>query len=186
MKNLIKALFIFLIALSALPAYSQQTFSNSEFKREFLQHINHVRQKGCNCGTTYMPPVAPLVWDYQLENAAMGHAQDMANQNYFSHTSLDGRTMQDRIIAAGYNYKGFKSFRVGENIAAGQQSIAEVSDGWFKSEGHCKNLMNPYFREIGIAQYHQNWVQDFGGRESFSPEVQRMIKSGQYKLVERQ
>lgn len=184
MKNLIKAIFISLIAFFALPVYSQPTYSSSAFKRQFLQHINSVRQRGCNCGTTYMPPAAPLVWNYQLENAAMGHAQDMATQNYFSHTSLDGRTMQDRIIAAGYNYKGFKSFRVGENIAAGQQSIAEVSNGWFKSEGHCKNLMNPNFKEIGIATYNQNWVEDFGGREAFSTEVQRKIKSGEYKLIE--
>jgi len=60
-----------------------------------------------------------------------------------------------------------------------------VMQGWFHSPGHCKNLMNPAFKEIGIAENNTYWVQDFGGREEFSPEEQRMIKSGRYKLIER-
>ena len=184
MKNFIKGFIVMLVVFCFKAAYSQQINRGPEFKREFLEYINHVRQKGCKCGTTYMPPAAPLIWNNQLEIAAIGHAHDMANQNYFNHTSLDGRSMQDRIIAAGYNYQGYKSFNVGENIAQGQMSIAEVNSGWFKSVGHCKNLMNPLFKEIGIAEYNNYWVEDFGGRESFSPEVQKMIKSGQYKLIE--
>ncbi len=113
----------------------------------------------------------------------MGHAKDMAKRNYFSHTSQDGRSMEDRIVFAGYTFKGFKSFAIGENIAQGQQSIAEVMDGWFKSEGHCKNLMNRDFKEVGVAQYNDYWVQDFGGRTSFTAEQQRLIKSGKYKVI---
>ena len=86
----------------------------------------------------YMPPVPPLSWNKQLEIAAMGHAQDMAVKNYFNHTSLDGRTMGDRIASAGYAFKGFRTFMIGENIAQGQESIAEVMQGWFKSPGHCR------------------------------------------------
>ena len=93
--------------------------------------------------------------------------------------------MTDRIVFAGYNFKGYKSFAVGENIAFGQTSIKEVMAGWFKSEGHCKNLMNPAFKEVGVAENSKYWVQDFGGRESFSPEQQRLIKSGRYKLIQR-
>jgi uncharacterized protein YkwD len=158
---------------------------DSQFKKEFLDRINKARQKGCNCGTTYMPPASPLVWNDQLAVAALGHAEDMSNLNYFSHTSKDGRSMADRIMNAGYTYKGYKSYGVGENIAEGQMSIAEVMAGWLKSEGHCKNLMNPTFKEIGVAEYNHYWVQDFGGRESFSPEVQKMIKEGKYKLIQR-
>ena len=133
-----------------------------------------------------MRPALPMVWNDQLAVAAMGHAKDMYNRNYFSHTSLDGRTTENRIMAAGYVYKGYKSYAIGENIAEGQQSIAEVMHGWFKSEGHCRNLMNPAFKEIGIAEYNTYWVQDFGGRETFTAEQQRMIKSGKYRLIEKQ
>jgi len=94
--------------------------------------------------------------------------------------------MQDRIVMAGYIFKGYRSFMVGENIAEGQMSIAQVMQGWIKSEGHCKNLMNPGFKEIGVAENNHYWVQDFGGRESFSAEQQRLIKSGKYRLIEKE
>jgi uncharacterized protein YkwD len=71
---------------------------------------------------------------------------------------------------------------IGENIAFGPPTIAEVMQGWFNSPGHCKNLMNPEFKEIGVAEDRTYWVQDFGGREAFSPQMQQMIKSGRYRL----
>jgi uncharacterized protein YkwD len=184
MKILFRAVFSIVALFSFVNAYSQQTTSNSKFRDEFLDYINRTRQKGCNCGTTYMPPAPPLIWNDQLEIAAIGHAVDMYDKNYFSHTSKDGRTMEKRMFAAGYAYKGYKSFMIGENIAMGQHSIPEVMAGWFKSEGHCKNLMNPGFKEVGVAAYNSYWVQDFGGREAFSAEQQKLIKSGKYKLIE--
>ena len=156
----------------------------ANFKQQFLALINKTRIKGCTCGTTYMPPAAPIVWNDDLERSAEGHARDMAKQKYFSHTSKDGRSMETRIVSAGYIFKGFKSFMAGENIAFGQTSINEVMAGWFKSDGHCKNLMNPGFKEVGVAEYNRYWVQDFGGRESFTAEQQRLIKSGKYKLIQ--
>ncbi len=185
MKVLVKGLFIVLSIFSYQKTFSQQTGGAAEFQREFLENINHTRQKGCTCGTTYMPPAPPLTWNDALEIAAIGHATDMFNKSYFSHTSKDGRNMQSRIAAAGYTSKGYKSFMIGENIAQGQQSIAEVMQGWFKSPGHCRNLMNPGFKEIGIALYNGYWVQDFGGREAFSAEEQKLMKSGRYKLIEK-
>ena len=186
MKQLNRSVYTVILLFLFIAVSGRQTASSLQFRREFLENINRTRQKGCTCGITYMPPAPPLVWNDQLEIAAMGHAADMANQNYFSHTSKDGRTMQDRIRAAGYTYHGYKGYMIGENIAEGPQTIAEVMQGWFKSEGHCKNLMNPGFKEVGIALYNSYWVQDFGGRESFSPEVQKLIKSGKYHLVEKE
>src|SRR5579863_6016381 len=154
-----------------------------DFKKEFLTRINEARHKGCNCGDLYMPPAPPLTWNDDLEKAAIGHAQDMYYNKYFSHTSKDGRTMSDRVINAGYTFKAYKTFAVGENIAEGEMSIGEVMNGWLKSPGHCKNLMNPGFREVGVAQFNQYWVQDFGGREPFSAYEQKMIKNGKYKII---
>ena len=184
MNNFTRTIFISLILFSGYSAYSQETVSSPRFRRQFLNAINRVREQGCNCGTTYMPPAPPLVWNNQLEIAAIGHARDMAENNYFSHSSKDGRNSEDRVVLAGYTFKGYRSFAVGENIAEGQTSIAEVMQGWFNSPGHCKNLMNPAFKEVGVAETNTYWVQDFGGRQSFSPEEQRMIKSGRYRLIE--
>ncbi len=75
--------------------------------------------------------------------------------------------MENRIQRAEYTYKGYQRYAIGENIAMGQQTINEVSAGWFKSPGHCKNLMNPAYTEIGIAEKHYYWVEDFGGRVGF-------------------
>lgn len=182
MRKLIFGGVLLLITLTTNTARTQPPATSDSFKQEFLNYINSVRQRGCNCGSKWMPPAAPLTWNTTLQKAAYGHAKDMDKRNYFSHTSKDGRSMEDRIVAAGYIFNGYKSFIIGENIARGQQSIKQVMDEWFKSEGHCHNLMNPAFKEVGIVQYNDYWVQDFGGRESFSPEVQKDIKSGKLKL----
>jgi uncharacterized protein YkwD len=182
-RVVLSAVLILVAFISCIPV--QPTVEGNRFQNEFLSRINKVRAKGCNCGTTYMPPAPPLTWNNQLENAAKSHAVDMARKKYFSHESKDGRTMNDRIMKAGYTYEGFSSYAIGENIAFGQQSIAEVSDGWFKSVGHCKNLMNRDFKEIGIAEVNHYWVQDFGGRNEFSPEQKKLMKNGA-KLIMRQ
>src|SRR3569833_910470 len=154
MRMFVKGFFAVMLILTCKITVAQLTPSTSEFKREFLENIIHVRQKGCNCGNVRMAPAPPLVWNDQLETAAIGHAADMSNKSYFSHNSQDGRTSDQRMVAAGYGNNGFKSFAVGENIAQGQMSIAEVMAGWIKSPGHCKNLMYPEFKEVGIAKYN--------------------------------
>src|ERR1700712_5664766 len=98
MKILKTGLFLVLSILSFQSTYAQQ--ATPEFKREFLENINHTRQKGCNCGGTYMPPAPALVWNDDLAVAALKHAGDMSKKNYFSHTSLDGRTSDQRMMNA--------------------------------------------------------------------------------------
>jgi len=181
MNKLFSVGLLALVGIAPVLAFGQVR-ADDAFKSAFLQQINTKRAQGCKCGTLYMPPVAPLTWNDLLENAASAHARDMGEHNYFSHESRDGRTSNQRIMAAGYNYNGYRSFAVGENIAFGQDNIDEVMRGWFKSKGHCENLMNPDFKEVGVAQYGQYWVQDFGGRVPFSDEQQRMIKSGRMKI----
>lgn len=184
MKKIIASLSALMVILLLAGFGYRQEDDYGNFKQQFLKLINQTRAQGCSCGNTYMPPVAPLVWNNDLQKSADGHARDMSRQQYFSHTSKDGRSMETRIVTAGYQFKGFKSFMIGENIAFGQTSIAEVMAGWFKSEGHCKNLMNPGFKEVGVAENNQYWVQDFGGRESFSTAQQKMIKAGKYRLIQ--
>jgi uncharacterized protein YkwD len=181
MKYLILSLFVALSLLSI--NVSGQAPGSNKFKQEFLRQINITRKKGCKCGTTYMPPAPPLVWNKQLEKAAKNHADDMSSKKYFSHISKNGLSALNRAEKAGYDHKGYRSFTVGENIAQGQPTITEVMNGWFNSEGHCMNLMNPDFKEVGIWVTNTYWVQDFGGREEFSDEMKQMIKSGKAKIV---
>lgn len=46
---------------------------------------------------------------------------------------------------------GYSGGLIGENIAAGQDGVDKVVDGWLASPGHCANLMNPGYRELGAA-----------------------------------
>ncbi len=110
-------------------------------------------------------PTEPVTWNSPLTQAAAGHSQDMVARNYFSHTSADGRTLVDRVTATGYSWSS-----LGENIAAGYPSVNAVVDGWIASDGHCANLMNPAFRDIGLAcvpgtssnTYKTYWTLDLG------------------------
>jgi uncharacterized protein YkwD len=155
-------------AASIKPAVKSSFFEVVDFEKEFLRRINKARAEGCKCGASYMPPVEPLIWNNELQLSALGHAQDMSRNKYFSHVSKNGNKIKDRITAAGYTYTGFQSFTIGENIAFNQRSIREVMQGWLNSPSHCKNLMNPDFKEVGIAMQNYYWVQDFGGRIPFS------------------
>lgn len=177
MKKLLLGSCVFLVSAACVVKQSapqtQRPVSSStvrvvDFQKEFLRQINKVRAEGCKCGGTYMPPVQPLIWNNQLQMAALGHAQDMARNNYFSHNSKNGDKIKERITKAGYSPAGFQYFTIGENIALGQRSIQEVMTGWLNSPGHCKNLMNPAFQEVGIAMEKYYWVQDFGARVPFA------------------
>jgi uncharacterized protein YkwD len=124
-----------------------------------LQLVNNVRKSGCNCGSTIMPPVAPVTWNDLLSKAAYDHSLDMQSKNYFDHTGLNGSNPGTRISAAGYSWRAY-----GENIAKGYPSETEVVNGWINSEGHCKNIMNANFKEMGAGRAGAYWTQEFGTR----------------------
>lgn len=114
--------------------------------QKLLIELNAARAKPRQCGTQSFNATAPLAWNATLATAAEGNSRSMANNNYFDHKDRDGRTPGDRAELAGYDFQ-----QIGENIAAGQDSVRKVVEGWLVSPGHCANLMNPQFRELGAA-----------------------------------
>jgi len=128
-------------------------------KTVLLDLVNEVRSKGCKCGDTYYYPAPALTWNAQLESAAVAHSADMFNNKYLSHTASDGSKAGDRIERSGYRWKAY-----GENIATGYRDEQEVIKGWLASPGHCKNIMNKDFREMGVARKGNYWAQEFGLR----------------------
>lgn len=82
----------------------------------------------------------PLAGDPRLTTAAQAHSDDMVARGFYSHTGLDGRQPRDRAVAAGCTHRG-----IGENIACGQRSPAEVVRGWMDSPGHRANILKPDF-----------------------------------------
>jgi len=128
-------------------------------KATLLQLVNDVRTKGCTCGTTVMPAVGILAWNDQLGKAGYDHSVDMNTNDYFSHTGLNGSTAGQRITAAGYNWNSY-----GENIANGYTTEQAVINGWLGSEGHCKNIMNAGYKDMGVGRDGNYWTQEFGSK----------------------
>ena len=98
---------------------------------------------------------SPLTINTSLSTAAYLHSKDMAEQNYFNHTSLDGRTFDQRIAAAGYsNYSS-----LAENIAyaSGVPDAAKVYNMWKNSPGHYANMMGD-FSDAGLGVYSKSGV----------------------------
>jgi len=151
-------------------------------KQAYLSAINNARAVSQNCGSKGIKPaVNPLVWSNELYAAAYEHSEDLAESNTFSHdgsgTSSDwtaevknltkGSTYIERIENNGYtDYK-----TIGENVAGGtnRDLPQEAVDAWIKSDGHCANLMNPAYKDVGMGHVEKSgsnlthyWTQNFG------------------------
>ena len=131
---------------------------------QVLDEVNARRQRGAVCGNRAFSPAAPLQLQPQLTQAARAHSADMAARDFFDHTSPDGRTMTDRVRAAG-----FQGNAIGENIAAGRPTPRATVDEWMQSPGHCANIMDADFHFLGVGHaqrpgttYTHYWTQDFG------------------------
>ncbi len=114
--------------------------------QKLLDLINSARTQPRQCGAQTFNPTTALTWNATLGDAAHTHTRDMANNNYFDHKDRTGGTPGDRAELSGYIAQ-----QIGENIAAGLDTPRKVVDGWLASPGHCANIMNPAFRELGAA-----------------------------------
>jgi uncharacterized protein YkwD len=127
--------------------------------------VNEARSHPRRCGPERFAAAAPLLASRKLDDAARGHARDMAQRRFFEHRGSDGSEPRDRVRRAGY-----PSRLTGENIALGPESAEEVVAGWLHSPGHCANIMDPRFQDIGVGlavgrrRGQIYWVQDFGER----------------------
>ncbi|MFJ8794442.1 CAP domain-containing protein [Streptomyces sp. NPDC102462] len=106
--------------------------------------------------------LAPLAVDGWLTAAAQAHSADMVARDFYSHTSPEGTQPWDRAAAAGSRRR-----TIGENIACGQRSAAEVVEGWMNSPGHRANILKPDFTHIGVGfvgggRTGTYWTQLFG------------------------
>lgn len=133
-----------------------------ELEGQVLELVNSVRGEGANCGSEgNFESTDPLTMEPALTCAARIHSKDMAERGYFSHDTPDGVSPWERMEQAGYPSNGAR----GENIAAGSSSADGVMALWMSSDGHCSNIMNPNFTQIGIGYYDGNlWTQTFGAQ----------------------
>jgi len=140
----------------------------ADIRSEFLAAVNQARSANQVCGNTPYGPAPPVSWSGNLALAAYLHSEDMALNSFFSHKGSDGSSAGQRISRQGYPWRTY-----GENIAVGYPTVSSVLQGWLGSEGHCRNLMNASFTEIGagyaIGPFGGNpaaryWTFDLAGR----------------------
>lgn len=81
-----------------------------------------------------------------LSKAAMDKASDMIKNNYFAHTSPKGISPWYWFEKNDYDYQF-----AGENLAIGFSDSKEEESAWMKSPTHRKNILNPNYKEIGVA-----------------------------------
>jgi uncharacterized protein YkwD len=157
MHTIIKNGYKLIVVLALLPACRKEAHIERAIKSEMLEAVNTLRQSGCTCGSTQMPPVKPLIWNDTLAQAALAHARDMDANDYFNHISPGGTSPIQRAIMLGYSGK-----YVTENIAKGYTSIPPLMQAWQQSEEHCKAMMDSLQTAMGAANVNTYWVQEFG------------------------
>ena len=119
--------------------------------------FNLINQQRINNGLT------ALKSDSELQKVARIKAQDMVNNNYFSHTSPTYGSPFDMMNSFKISYR-----TAGENIAGNSSNSAAVT-AWMNSSGHRANILNSSFNYTGVgvvtgSKYGKIYVQMFIGK----------------------
>ncbi|WP_311315236.1 MULTISPECIES: CAP domain-containing protein [unclassified Bacillus (in: firmicutes)] len=87
-----------------------------------------------------------LTWDKRVKVTAQDHSADMAVNQYFNHTNLEGESPFDRMEDDKINFR-----MAGENLAAGQNSSIFAHEGLMNSIGHRENKLQKDFESLGVG-----------------------------------
>ncbi len=131
--------------------------NTSDLTADELEVFNLINQQRNQNG------LASLKIDPEVQNVARIKAQDMVNNNYFSHTSPTYGSPFDMLKSFKVSYK-----TAGENIAGNSSNSGAVT-AWMNSSGHRANILNSSFNYTGIgvvrgSQYGKIFVQMFIGK----------------------
>jgi uncharacterized protein YkwD len=121
-----------------------------ELERRIFQLTNDARRKN---------GLSTLTSDDNLALKAREKSDDMLQKNYFSHTSPEGKTLNDRFQeekpASIRNIS-----RIGENIYMASRldyttdiktQARLIVDGWMTSPGHRRNILDPNYTHLGVG-----------------------------------
>jgi uncharacterized protein YkwD len=112
-----------------------------------LAQVNAVRAQGALCGARGGRAASgALSWNEALQVLAQRQALWMADFGRLVHAGRNGETLSQRAAAAGYTFA-----HIGENLAHGQSTVAQVLQGWTASDSHCVNLYDAEVTEMALA-----------------------------------
>lgn len=123
--------------------------------RALLAAVNEARAAARDCGGVRYPAAPALVLEPRLTRAAASHSEDMRAHGSMSHTGSDGSSVAQRVEREGYRFAA-----LGENVAWGYPTTEAVMAGWLGSPGHCANIMNAAFEELGAGVAGTYWTLD--------------------------
>lgn len=107
--------------------------------------------------------VSSLKYCEDASAIATGHSEDMASRNFFEHTNPDGETPANRFDKANLYWTA-----CGENIVAGYYDPYDISNGWYNSEGHRKNILNKRYKYLGVGfAYSETSTYKYYGTQNF-------------------
>jgi len=152
------------LAIVALAAVDTRTATALDSEEQtFLSMINNYRAAE-GLGT--------LALDPQLNEVALWMVNDMASNDYFSHTDSLGRDPFARMDQIGYAYNTWR----GENLVAGTEGALASFEMWTGSPGHDANMLGEHYTVIGIARtfdatsgFGWYWATEFGGHTAPPP-----------------
>lgn len=128
-----------------------------------VEQLNALRRQAAPCAAA-SSAMQRLSWETRLAASAQEQAADLAVQDRLSHVDSRNRGLGTRLRGVGYAAAG-----AGENLAAGQTDIDDALQAWLASPSHCANLMQPEYRDVGLAcvqrrgsRYERFWVAHFG------------------------
>jgi uncharacterized protein YkwD len=126
---------------------NETSSQNSELLLMERKAFDLLNQKRIDIGNS------PLVWSENIAKVARLHSSNMASYKFFSHSGLDGLTVDGRADSLG-----FKKWRaIGENIAYNRgfdNPVEFTVERWMLSASHKKNLLDSRWKEaaVGIAK----------------------------------
>jgi hypothetical protein len=141
-KNTIKILAVGLMALSFAVFSTGSARAATISTAEVVKLLNQARLAN---------GMGALNESSILDQAALGKADDMVKNDYFAHTSPTGVDPWFWFKKAGYDYKF-----AGENLAVNYTSAEDQHKAWMNSPTHRKNMLNPDYREVGVAVVKEN------------------------------
>jgi len=145
------AVFLFIFKLSASIVsvnFSQNIFFADVTRTALMNLVNQSREA---------QGLGILAENQKLDQAAMLKAEDMLKNDYFAHNSPQGIAPWYWFLQSGYNYR-----YAGENLAIGFMDSKEIFNAWFNSPSHKENILNPNYKESGLAILNGN----LGGGET--------------------
>ena len=134
---LVIAVTLTALVLSAWAVQPSDKLKNQDFEEELSALVN---QKRRTAGVPMLKK-SPL-----LSQVARNHSRDMSARDFFHHTNPDGQGPKARLEESGYAWRAF-----GENIGCGQVSPRLIFEAWLKNDSHRENILNPFYREIGVG-----------------------------------